>query len=126
MESKVTPFRRIREERKHKDDQIHKENKIRYSWFEQWYTPPFKYQNPLVDAVELSFQEKTKTLKKVIKFWKDATKTIKRKYILVIDIQNEKEEVFNFFIKLSKKGFCFFNLNTWLLFLFLVKQSTRV
>jgi len=30
MESKVTPFRRVREERKHKDDQIHKENKIRY------------------------------------------------------------------------------------------------
>jgi hypothetical protein len=29
--SKVTPFRRVREEiRKHKDDQIHKENKIRY------------------------------------------------------------------------------------------------
>lgn len=79
MESKVTPFRRVREERKHKDDQIHKENKIRYPWFEQWHTPPFKYQNPLVDVVELSFQEKTKILKKVIKFWKDATKTIRRK-----------------------------------------------
>jgi len=51
-------------------------------------------------VVELSFQEKTKILKKVIKFWKDATKTIRR----VMDLQNEKEEVFNFFIKLSKKG----------------------
>lgn len=54
MESKLeTPFRMVREERNNKDDKIHKENKIIYPHMilEMWHTPPFKYQNLLLDGV---------------------------------------------------------------------------